>query len=301
MEFESPPGESPPSPYTASSPPTPLPTGAYGIWTADSNGKAIDYRSPPEVPDPSDERAVGVYFGPLPGVSPPQDQLELQDKLEEALETVRVMYIKDGVIDRRFRAPYTRLFRAAQLGLEGLALPDVARLALARISHDLIVAEGGRVKNAHLAKLGGYALSMIGVFTLLYVLARAPIFAFYLEHLAVDPDMASSFMMLWAGASGGVWLSYAIRKKTFTLRDLIVTDDDRLLPLTRLVFAGALTMVVGLLFAGGFIDVSVGGRQLSTFAEDPTLALLLGLVCGISELLLPTMVAKRVSDFVDKL
>lgn len=102
-------------------------------------------------------------------------------------------------------------------------------------------------------------------------------------------------MLLWVGCCGGVWLSYAIRTTSFTLRDLVVTDADRLLPLMRLLFACLLTTVLGLLLALGFADASIGNVRLSSFTSQASLALLLGLVCGVSELLLPSMIAARSS------
>ena len=156
------------------------------------------------------------------------------------------------------------------------------------------------MKNAHLTKLGSRAIGLGSIFGALYIglciASPSPV----LSSLKIDPVVARSFMLLWIGCFGGVWLSYAIRTSSFTLRDLVVADDDRLLPSTRLIFAGGLTMVLGLLLALGFVDARVGGESLAAFTVQPTKALLLGLFCGVSEHLLPSMIGKRANDFLSK-
>jgi hypothetical protein len=287
------PAPSPPPP-----PPPPL-TGAYKVWPADANGDLMPTDQPA---NPSDPKAVELYFGLLESSTPPpKEQSDLQIAIGEALDTVKTLYIdQQGVPAPSFRLYYTRLFRIAELGLEGNAMPDFAKVSLDRIVDDLVDAEGARVKNAHLGRLGIWALILAGAFLALYLaiclLATRPL----LPYFGVDPTTAKSFMLLWIGCFGGVWLSYAIRTTALKLRDLVVPDADRLLPLTRLIFAGLLTMILGLLLALGFVDVRVGGESLAAFTRDPMKALLLGLFCGVSELLLPSMVGKRAGDLVEK-
>jgi hypothetical protein len=78
-----------------------------------------------------------------------------------------------------------------------------------------------------------------------------------------------------------------------TLEDLIVTDSDFLLPLTRHLFAGALTMILGIALALGIVEVKIAGISSTQLIFDPQIAFLIGALCGISELLLPATVAKR--------
>ena len=291
-----------PTPAPAAPDPAPL-KGGYRIWPADANGNLVNAdRIADGTPDPSARDAVDLYFGILSG-PPPKEQLDLQTAIDETLSVVRTLYLTEsGLPLPAFRSYYTRLFLIAQLGLENNAMPEVARVALDRVVADLINAEGTQIKNARLMHLGTRALSLAGIFLLLYLvislLAGSPAL---FDAIHVEPLVAQSFMMLWVGCLGGVWLSYAIRTTTFTLRDLVATDADRLLPFTRLVFAGILTTILGLLLATGFVDAEIGAKSLSNFVRDPMLALLLGLFCGISELLLPTMIGKRAQDWMGKL
>lgn len=279
------------------------PVGGYRVWPADANGNLVKAETiDKEPPDPSAREAVDIYFG-IPAGPPPRDQRDLQTAIDDALAVVRTLYLaENGTQLPMFRAYYTRLFLIAQMGLENNAMPEVAKAALDRVAADLIDAEGTRIKNQRLMHLGQRALALSALFLLSYLaIALVAGTSAVFTAIHVDPLTAQCFMMLWVGCLGGVWLSYAIRTTTFTLRDLIATDTDRLLPLTRLIFAGLLTTILGLLLAKGFVNAEVGGKGLTGFAQDPALALLLGLFCGISELLLPTMVGKRVQNWIGKL
>lgn len=273
---------------------------AYRVWPADAAGNRVDYAKG-ATPNPSAPEAVDIYFGLRASGGPPtKEQNDLQAAIEQVLAAVRALYIKGGVPEPSFRLFYVRLFRLAQLGLEVNPMPDIAQASLSQVIDDLINAEGARVKNSHLTKLGTRAATLGGVFLILYAAISLAAPSAVFSSLKIDPVVAQSFLLLWTGCCGGVWLSYAIRTSTLTLRDLVVTDDDRLLPITRLVFAGSLTMILGLLLALGFVDARIGGQSLAAFTHEPTKALLLGLFCGVSEHLLPSMIGRRANDLLSK-
>ena len=117
----------------------------------------------------------------------------------------------------------------------------------------------------------------------------------------IEPVLMANFMLLWVGCFLGVWLSYGIRTTSFTLSDLTITDSDRLTPAIRLVFAGTLTMILGIIFAFPILEIKIGNFPITDFNTQPMLAFLLGCFCGISELVLPTTVAKRASDFISNI
>jgi hypothetical protein len=80
-----------------------------------------------------------------------------------------------------------------------------------------------------------------------------------------------------------------------------VTDSDRLIPAIRLIFAGLLTMLLGVTFVLGLVEIKLGAFPITDIATKPMLAFLVGAFCGVSELALPASVAKRASDFISKL
>ena len=276
------------------------PSGAYGVWPADKDGNVIAYR-PGAVPNPALPEAVEIYFGILQGRVPPQNQSELQAGVSEVLTVAKSLYLPEGDPPLpAFRLVYIRLFRIAQLGLEGDAAPDLAKAGLDRLTQELIDAEAGRVKNKHLMRLGAWAASLAAVFTMAYLLLGVLAPMTPMAAIGVDAHVAQSFMMVWVGCLGGVWLSYGIRTTTFKLRDLVITDADRLQPLARLIFAGMLTTGLGLALMLGWADIKLGQISIAAFVDNPTEGLLLGLFCGVSELLLPGMVSKRAADLLTK-
>ncbi len=287
--------------------------GSYRIWTADANGGVLNPPDPVDptknpYPVPSDPAAVDIYFGldstaPQP---PPKEQGELHGELEKVLGVVQRLYLSNAAKpDMKFRRYYVRLFRLAQLGLEGADVStEIAKIALDTVTRDLLDDEGGRVKNNHLRELGRAALEFSVPFVVLYIglsLAGSTEVCSLLAKLQIDPRIAANFMLLWVGCFLGVWLSYGIRTVTVTLDDLINTDSDRLLPRVRLVFAGSLTMVVGLLFIVGAIEVKLGTFVVTKIASSAPLAFLVGALCGISETSLPGVASKRAANFIGSL
>jgi hypothetical protein len=276
----------------------------------------------PEAPDPSRKEAVDIYFGLLSSntQSPPKDQVDLLDRVQKALRAVQYLFLHPRPEDKRsepepvkerrhrlFRTYYIRVYRLAQLGLEGTSVaPDIADSALTIMIADLINDEAGNVKNRHMRRLGARAAALAAPCLLLYVLLRL-IYSYwsggtkFLYNLGVEAQLASSFMILLAGCFLGVWLSYGVRTTTFSLDDLLITDQDRLNPLVRLLFAASLTVIIGIVISLPLVDLKLGDFPLTHLANLPMLAFFMGCLCGISELALPTAVAKRASDFISSI
>lgn len=295
-------------------------TGSYKIWTADKDGNPTKLPAVPEVPnDPNKEpnpaatEAADIYFG-LPGSAPqppPKEQIDLQGEIGKVLRSVQRLYLEahlHGAVvhrEKKFRIYYVRLFRLAQLGLEGAnAAPDIAKGALAVVTADLIDDEAGRVKNGHMRELGRCAAIFAIPCLVLYAVLRLTgdgAFARALEKLDVQASVLANFSLLWGGCFIGVWLSYGVRTTVFSLSDLTTTDSDRLVPKIRLIFAGILTMLLGIAFVLGLIEVKIGHFPITDIATQPMLAFIVGVFCGISELALPSSVAKRASDFIGSL
>lgn len=248
---------------------------------------------------PQDDEAVDIYFGMNPDVtSPPQDQLDLKRDIERVLFAVKKRFITHEKPTPKFRPYYVQLIDLARLGLRGpTAMPEIASRALQNLTAELIDTEGGAVKNGHLGRLALTGLLLAAPCLILYVLAcLAPNYIQVMPLLArlwLDPRQFSCFMMLWIGCFTGVTLSYGARTTKMTVEDLIVTDADYLSPLTRHLFAGALTMILGLLLGYGVIEIKLASISSRELLHDPTVAFLVGALCGISELLLPGAVSRQ--------
>lgn len=281
--------------------------GCFYIWPANANGDLVGEPISEQPPDINNAESVDIYFGVTSdGTVPmPKDQMDLQQSIGKMLRSIQVLFhCNDQSATSKqkdqFRAYYVRLFRVAQAGLQGAtAAPDLATTELTTLTAQLIDDEAGRVKNRHLEALGRSAAFISTPFLLGFLLLRIQDWTDpFLKRLDISPYALSNFMLLWVGCFLGVWLSYGVRTTTFTLTDLTVTDSDRLQPEIRLIFAGSLTMLIGIALYIPLIEFKIGTFVGGQIARDPMLMFLVGCFCGISELVLPSTVAKRASDFM---
>lgn len=297
--------------------------GSYFIWTSKGDGTILnpppdpnpprDSSSPtgfgPTVyPDPSDQKAMDIYFGiDSNGQQPPsKDQIDLYTQLTKVLSIVRRLYAQDETNPGpKFRRYYVRLFLLAQLGLEGAtASPEVAKMGLDDLTQDLVDDEGGKVKNGHLQVLGWAAVRLSIPFLIIHVIfahTSLPGVDAWLKAHMIDKILWANFMLLWLGCFIGVWLSYAIRTTVIALGDLTNTDSDRLRPTIRLLYAGVMTTVIGLLFHVGAISIKLGEVEITKVGTEWAFALLVGIFCGVSETTLPSVTLKRATDFVGQI
>lgn len=218
----------------------------------------------------------------------PEDQLTLKDDIEKSLTVLRGLFSPG---DPRFASYFRALLSLAQLGLAAEpAHPLLATRALVALKNEVVAREAGRIKNLYMKELGRVSL-LLGL----------PLFSAAIITTALFPAhrMLSGFLALLAGCMAGVWLSFGARKVSLPFEELHIPEADRLEPLVRLLFAGFLTFAMGLLFSLGAITVTVGSVTTSLINESLRVALLVGLLCGFSEQLLATRVAKQASSFLD--
>ena len=122
----------------------------------------------------------------------------------------------------------------------------------------------------------------------------------FLDRLHIEPTTPASFVVVWLGCFLGVCFSFTLRKHDFKVDDLVAkTESDLLRPVARLAFAGTLTMLLVMLSTLNMVDVKCGSLALSRVTEphSHTLAFVVGVVCGISELLLPVKVMGQTARF----
>jgi hypothetical protein len=248
-----------------------------------AQGAFIVSPHPPEDPEPR-----GIMFRLMPGFDGPvpDDQLALQDAVDRALVVLEALFPHRS---SRFIQYYRPLLSLAQAGLVGPhAQPELGRRALAQLQDQVVAAEGANVKNRYMKQLGLRALAL-GL--------PALVAALTLRCFGLLPGI-EAFLYVWAAAMAGVWLSFGSRKTVLGFFDLHILEEDRLEPTLRLVFAGFLAIIVGLLFSAKMATVSIGELDLSGFESDVRLALLLGVGAGLSEKLLSQSVAKRAADMM---
>lgn len=276
--------------------------GAFRLWTADQNGNPLlapnTTATTPQVPDPSTEQAVDIYFAPL--MQPPDDQAKLQEEVSYVLSVVTRLYLGDDsrANKTKFRRYYVRIFRLAQVGLEGSdPSPKQAKVALDGVKASLMDDEGLVIKTRNLTRLGETALALSLPFAIAYfvltVVGKGDIEQLLTALQVENIKALANFMLLWIGCFTGVCLSYGVRTSTLTLGDLVSTGADRLAPGTRLLFIGTITMLFGLLFVNGIVELKIGPHSTAQIATHPALAFIVGTLFGLSESVLPGLAGKR--------
>lgn len=222
--------------------------------------------------------------------------------------------------EKRFEEFYTRLFSLTKLGLGTDDVPlDIASDALRTLRADVVRREGGIIKNNYMKKLGWPAMMAGLIFMALFLLyekspgamAKLCQLPYYgavfcstkaADTLALFPSEAYELrhlFLLLAGCMLGTWASFAGRKVSLSFDDLAELEQDRLSPTMRLIFTGALTLILSLVFLTNMVQVSIGEFSTASLQTDGLAAFLVGAFFGLLEQSLPTAVMERARGFVE--
>jgi hypothetical protein len=253
-------------------------------------------------PDPAAAKAVDIYMSPTGRAS--DDQAKLYDDVNAVLDVVRRLYLPEGTRPNatKFRTYYVRIFRLAQVGLEGTdPSPKQSKGALEALKGSLLDDEGLIVKTKNLSALGWtawkYSWPLLLVYGFLRLIGPGTVDAF-LDTLQISRVAAANVTLLWIGCFVGVCLSYGVRTSTLTLTDLVTPGPDRLSPSLRLLFIGTLTMFFGLLFMMKIVELKIGEYSTASIGKDPSVAFIVGILFGLSESVLPGLAGKRAESFL---
>jgi len=226
---------------------------------------------------------------------------------EQALQPYRIDKIEaakkraDGLLDEYVR----KLAGIGRLGLEG-PHTTLAKLALASLKAEFTAREAGRVKNHYVRRLGVFAGTFAVGFLMAYVAIRvgACTAEMWKAHPAACPSAwwsnHKTFLLAAAGASVGTWLSFAVRRLDLPFEELPLLDEHSLDPPFRILFVVALTLMACLLFWTGTINIHIGDLKTDpdNFKATGSIAVLVGLFCGLSERALATAMSNRAAGFV---
>jgi hypothetical protein len=108
------------------------------------------------------------------------------------------------------------------------------------------------------------------------------------------------FLLAAAGAAIGTWISFAIRRLDLPFEELTLLEEASLDPPFRILFVTGLTLIVCLLFWNGAVNIEIGNLKTGPayFKTSGTIAILIGMFCGLSERALATAVSGRAAAFV---
>lgn len=102
----------------------------------------------------------------------------------------------------------------------------------------------------------------------------------------------SNYLLFWTAAMVGVWLATGRRLQRMTFADLLTPDGDQFHPWVRLIRAGLLSLVLGLILSWGVV-IEIFGLRTPAMFSNPGFAFAFGMLFGLSELLLPDAAAAK--------
>jgi hypothetical protein len=246
------------------------------------------------VPREAEDGSLDIDFQVVDPDCPPA-QRSLKNEVERAISTVNSLYGSEKDARKKAEA-FGKLVALSRVGLVGpRASPEIAMDALRALEADIVTREAGPVKNAYMRKLGGWA-ALLGTGTAA---------CFFVSDLFPKVPFRQVteyryFFLLWSGCMVGTWASFASRRVTLSFHDLVALEEDRIEPALRLVFAGVLTMILGLVFSSGMANVEVGAFSAANLKASGSIAFLTGAFAGISEKALPSAILTRAADILPK-
>lgn len=177
--------------------------------------------------------------------------------------------------DRMLKEFRTRLRQIAATGLEGTFVQlEQAVEAHEDLRRELLLRTGNTVKYHYLVILAFWAA--VGLLAGLAVYTLSP------------STEAKGYGLLVVGAVVGAWLSVASTRWSVAFEDLPDFLDSRVEPAVRILFVVVLAFAVGVALQAKLLQIMLGGVDLATFVGSAPVALLLGLVTGVSERALAT-------------
>ena len=215
---------------------------------------------------------------------PTLEMEKFKQEIERVLIVLRELYSES---DQLFDFYYDNLLKLAQVGLISHKI-DIAYQALKVLKEEVVIKEGGKIKNKYMKMLGTAALK-VGLLPLVIAIIAVNV-EFYNKK---DFVILINFLFLWSGSMVGIWLSFGVRKTDLSFYDLHVLEKDRLNPYIRLFFAGFMTITIGLFLSLDFFELKVCNITSSLINSNIRFAILLGIVCGISEKALPSKVTQH--------
>ena len=221
----------------------------------------------------------------------PDDQRQIHHGIYKAYNALKLL-AEHKIIDRaegEFAEFRERLLEVAEVGLAAKNVKTrEAAAALKDIQIDILTRKGKRVVYSYLFRLGYWALSGLGFGLIVY---------FLLKTYLVD---TRGYGLVICGAMVGAWLSVAATRTRIELDAISEFLDYGREPIVRLVFVILLSVALALLLQEGLITIKIGSVDFADFKSKASVALILGVVIGVSEKALSLKFIERVKTYVVK-
>ena len=177
---------------------------------------------------------------------------------------------------------FNQLVYIAKIGLEGDYVQiELAHKALEELREEILITEGGRIKNKYIMRLGVCALIMGVVAVVLGFLFRAISlgqigFLRFLITNNIHP-----YFFVFAGSMAGAWISCGVRKEKLVFKDLAVMEEDMLRNVPRLFFVGITSVLFLLFLKVTAIDISIGTIKITDIMNDIEIQVFVGALAGL--------------------
>jgi hypothetical protein len=256
-----------------------------------------------EVISPETAGAVTFRFEPIAAapVSIISMALNLMRDIQQTNLTLYQVLAKTGRLPL-YTAYVDQLFLAAQSAFDSdFGSFEFAQYLVAQARSDLVSNVGPRYRRLFIRRLSWVA-GCVAVISAATGFAFSIFWSLLKDHglaFTSDGDAQSVSGSAWVivGVCIGVWLSSVLRNRQLRWDSLTLFDPDGLPPSTRLVIVGAVTTVFCILLRLDVISLGVAGQSLSGFMNNHPLAVLVGLIGGISEDSLTKLVIGSVGHF----
>ncbi len=247
---------------------------------------------------------------PAPENMPSPEKEELFVRISKTTTTIRLLcdrmkepprtlFGKAKPVDARAVDRANRILHEYVDKLRGVAIvglqqshTQIAKIALDDIKTEFAVEETMRLKERYVYKLGAASALFAIAFMVVYVWVRHSGWPWGVMH--------APFLLAGVGAAVGAWVSFSARQVIIPFDELLLADDSTLDPPLRILFVVALTWTACLLFWTGTFNMEIGTLKTSAEAlqKAGSIALLIGIFCGLSERALATAISGRAASFV---
>lgn len=245
------------------------------------------------------ENYLNLRLPPLdPNASLPEDQIALRADIYSALFVLRQL---DVAVHPNVQQYAKRLSSIAILGLCGaVAQTDVAAKALEQLKCEVVDNDGQLIKNRYARMMGWMAAidALLGAY--LFAAIKCNYWPWFLGSVLaclglVETDLTwlRSYMFAWGGALVGAWVSFIWRHGDLAFNDLGRIRPNWVTAQIRLLYTAIQTLVIGLLMHLQVLSFQLGKFDTKEFPINPLVALLVGVLCGYSEKLLPLVITSK--------
>lgn len=224
-------------------------------------------------------------------------QQRLHLEIEKTLVVIRKLF-EHAPVD--FQHYFNQLLGLAQAGLvPDNAQPGISLNALQQLKNEVVDRKSGAIKNGYFKSLGVQAL-YLGVPALaLALLLKGFNYVFPNEDSLANLAVFANFILVWCSSLLGIWISFGARKTTLSFEELTVIEEDRWEPRMRMIFAGTIAMIFSLLFYKEALTIDFGPVSSKAISKDAFVAMIFGVVLGLSEQILGKKITKKAASLFE--